>query len=46
MYGKIKEFLQQELAGTKEAGLYKEERIITSPQDLDSLVCSHIRILC
>lgn len=32
MYGKIKEFLQKELADIKEAGLYKEERIITSPQ--------------
>ena len=32
MYGKIKEFLQKELADTKEAGPYKEERIITSPQ--------------
>ncbi|MCK5839213.1 MAG: glycine C-acetyltransferase [Bacteroidales bacterium] len=32
MYGKIKEHLQKELAGIKEAGLYKAERIITSPQ--------------
>ncbi|MEL4306965.1 glycine C-acetyltransferase [Joostella sp. CR20] len=32
MYGKIKEHLQQELADIKEAGLYKKERIITSPQ--------------
>jgi len=32
MYGKIKEHLQNELAGIREAGLYKEERIITSPQ--------------
>lgn len=32
MYGKMKEFLQKEIAGIKEAGLYKEERIITSPQ--------------
>ncbi|MCK4465027.1 MAG: glycine C-acetyltransferase, partial [Bacteroidales bacterium] len=32
MYGKIKEHLQKELAGIREAGLYKEERIITSPQ--------------
>ena len=30
MYGKIKEFLQKELADIKEAGLYKEERIINS----------------
>ena len=33
MYGNIKEHLQNELASIKEAGLYKEERIITSPQD-------------
>lgn len=33
MYGSIKEHLQTELAAIKEAGLYKEERIITSPQD-------------
>ena len=32
MYGKIKDFLQNELKSIKEAGLYKEERIITSPQ--------------
>ena len=32
MYGKIKEHLQQELAGIKDAGLYKNERIITTPQ--------------
>ncbi len=33
MYGNIKEHLQEELASIKEAGLYKEERIITSSQD-------------
>ncbi len=32
MYGKIKDHLQAELAEIKEAGLYKKERIITSPQ--------------
>ena len=32
MYGKIKEHLQQELAEIEAAGLYKKERIITSPQ--------------
>lgn len=32
MYGKIKEYLKNELRDIKEAGLYKEERIITSPQ--------------
>jgi glycine C-acetyltransferase len=33
MYGKIKEHLQQELQSIREAGLYKNERIIVSPQD-------------
>ncbi|MBE6196209.1 MAG: glycine C-acetyltransferase [Rikenellaceae bacterium] len=32
MYGKMKEFLQQELESIKAAGLYKTERIICSPQ--------------
>ena len=32
MYGKIKEHLQHELAEIKAAGLYKNERIIESPQ--------------
>lgn len=32
MYGKIKEHLQQEIKSIREAGLYKEERIITGPQ--------------
>ncbi len=32
MYGKIKEHLQQELQDIREAGLFKEERIITSAQ--------------
>ncbi len=32
MYGKIKDYLQKELADIREAGLYKQERIIESPQ--------------
>ena len=32
MYGKFQEHLQQELKGIKEAGLYKEERLIEGPQ--------------
>ncbi len=32
MYGKIKDFLNAELKSIEEAGLYKRERIITSPQ--------------
>ncbi len=33
MYGKIKDYLQDELKNLDEAGLYKKERIITSSQD-------------
>lgn len=33
MYGKIQQYLQQELQEIKDAGLYKSERIITSSQD-------------
>ena len=32
MYGKMKEHLSNTLAEIKEAGLYKEERVIESPQ--------------
>jgi glycine C-acetyltransferase len=32
MYGKLQEHLQKELQNIKDDGLYKEERIITSPQ--------------
>lgn len=35
MYGKLKQHLQQELADIESAGLYKRERIITSPQDAE-----------
>ncbi len=33
MYGKIENYLKQELEEIKENGLFKKERIITSPQD-------------
>lgn len=33
MYGKIKQYLKEELQAIEEAGLYKKERIITSSQD-------------
>ena len=33
MYGKIKKHLLNELKNIREAGLYKNERIIVSPQD-------------
>jgi len=35
MYGKLEKQLQDELAQIKEAGLYKKERVITSPQGAD-----------
>lgn len=33
MYGKIKQHLQQEIENIKNDGLFKEERVIVSPQD-------------
>ena len=38
MYGKLKEQLQHDLAEIKAAGLYKEERIISSPQGADIIL--------
>ncbi|MCG8412387.1 MAG: glycine C-acetyltransferase [Bacteroidales bacterium] len=38
MYGKIKEHLRAELDAIEQAGLYKNERIITSPQKADITV--------
>jgi glycine C-acetyltransferase len=35
MYDTLKPFLENELASIKEAGLYKKERIITTPQGAD-----------
>jgi glycine C-acetyltransferase len=35
MYGKIKQHLKTELEAIENAGLYKKERIITSPQQAD-----------
>ena len=35
MYGKMQEFLSQTLAEIKEAGLYKEERLIESAPPID-----------
>ncbi|ATV33249.1 glycine C-acetyltransferase [Prevotella intermedia] len=38
MYGKMKQHLCDALAGLKDAGLYKEERIIEGPQQAEILV--------
>jgi glycine C-acetyltransferase len=35
MYTRVQDHLQKEIAGIKEAGLYKNERIITTPQSAD-----------
>ena len=45
MYGKIKEHLQKEIADIKEAGLYKNERIITTPQKADIAVSTGDKVL-
>jgi len=48
MYGKLQQHLQQELAEIKEAGLYKSERIITTPQGAEVAVNSgdEVVIMC
>ncbi len=45
MYTKIQAHLQKELAEIKEAGLYKEERVITSPQRADIQVNNSQEVL-
>ena len=35
MYGKFQQFLQEELKGIRDAGLYKDERVIITPQGAD-----------
>ncbi len=40
MFGKFQEHLQKELADIQAAGLYKNERIITTPQRADIKVRS------
>lgn len=45
MYGNIKEQLQGELDGIKEAGLYKAERIIVTPQAAQIATANGIEVL-
>lgn len=45
MYGKIKDHLKQELKDIREAGLYKEERIITSPQGAEITLSDGSKVL-
>ena len=42
MYGKIKEHLEQELQDIKDNGLYKKERIITSPKAYTTCSSFHL----
>jgi glycine C-acetyltransferase len=48
MYDTLKPVLQKELKEIKEAGLYKRERIITTPQDavIETTEASHVINLC
>ena len=45
MYGKIKNYLEQELDAIKENGLYKKERIIASPQGAEITLDSGQKVL-
>ncbi|MFC2115448.1 glycine C-acetyltransferase [Bacteroidota bacterium] len=45
MYGKIKDHLQRELDSIKEAGLYKNERIITSAQGAEITISTGEEVL-
>ena len=45
MYGKIKEHLIQEIKDIRDAGLYKEERIIVSPQQAEIRLDSGQKVL-
>ncbi len=45
MYGKIKEHLHKELESIRSEGLFKKERIITSPQDVEIEVENGDRVL-
>lgn len=45
MYGKIKDHLAQELAAIEENGLFKKERIITSPQGAEITISTGEKVL-
>jgi glycine C-acetyltransferase len=48
MYGKMKDHLQAEIKAIQEGGIYKRERIITSPQGAKVTVnnCDEVVIMC
>jgi glycine C-acetyltransferase len=45
MYGKIKEYLQSELQAIEDNGLFKKERIITSPQGAEITISTGEKVL-
>jgi len=45
MYSKFKDHLKKELLAIKEAGLYKEERIITTPQGIEIETKKGLKVL-
>ncbi len=45
MYGKLQEYLQKELKAIEEAGLFKRERIITTPQGAEIEVAGGKKVL-
>ncbi len=45
MYGKFKKHLEHQLNGMREAGLYKEERIITTPQNIEIETTQGLNVL-
>ncbi len=45
MYGDFKDFLSNEIEKIKESGLYKQERIITSPQGADITVSTGAEVI-
>jgi len=45
MYGKMKTFLQEEISGIKDNGLFKDERIIISPQRANIKISTGQKVL-
>ncbi|TRX20568.1 glycine C-acetyltransferase, partial [Flavobacterium franklandianum] len=45
MYGKIKDYLQSELQTIEDNGIFKSERIITSPQDAEITISTGETVL-
>ncbi|MHB9138874.1 MAG: glycine C-acetyltransferase [Victivallaceae bacterium] len=45
MYGKMQEYLQDTLNGIRESGLYKTERVITSPQNANITISGGRKVL-